>query len=252
MRRARLPFPVNLIWNQKFFYIGFIVVMIASLAAVGLGVGLGSSGGRSGAPIIEDEEVLDEEAAASGIQTFPDGPAPTIDTSQPHKAIVKTNKGDIEIDLFTDAPAAVNSFAFLAGTGFYNGTVFFFVERDFVAQAGDPTCAVNGENVCAGLGSPGYSLPVDETAEGHEKWAVVAPALAEGQQVHGSQFRILFEPDPRLDGKETVFGKVVKGQEILGSLSDFVPCSVSETEGCEPEPDLSSALVIEEIIVQPV
>ena len=227
------------------------MALIGGVAAVGLGGGFGGTTSRSGAPIF-DEEVLEEEATPSGLQTFPEGPAPTIDTSQPHRAIVRTNRGEIEIELFTDAPEAVNSFAFLAGTGFYNGTIFFFVDRGFVAQAGDPTCNANGENVCTGLGDPGYALPVDETAESHEQWAVVAPALAEGQQVHGSQFRILLEPDPRLDGKETVFGRVVAGQEILESLPDFfVPCSVREIDGCDPEPDMSSVLVIEEVIVQP-
>jgi len=221
--------------------------MIASLAAVGLGPGFGGGGG-SGVPIAEEETPAPMETP-TGVQTFP---KPSIATAPPYRAVIKTNKGDIEIQLFADAPEAVTSFTFLAEEGFYNGTIFFYVDRNFVAQAGDPTCAVSGEKVCTGLGGPGYTLSVEKTQEEHQQWAVVAPAITEGQQeVHGSQFRILFKADPRLDGKETVFGKVVAGMEILESLGNFAPCSVVQAGGCDPNPDWSSALVIEEIIVQP-
>ncbi|MBI2913022.1 MAG: peptidylprolyl isomerase [Chloroflexi bacterium] len=221
--------------------------MIASLAAVGLG----SFGGSSSSTL---PPLVDESPAASATPaglSFPDGPALTGDWTQPHKAIIKTNKGDIEIALATDAPQAVNSFAYLAGKSFYNGTFFFYVDHDFVAQAGDPTCRADAENVCSGAGGPGYTLPVEQTQEGHEQWAVVAPATAEGQSVHGSQFRILLQTDTRLDGKETVFGKVVKGQEILEGLPNFTPCSVAQTSGCVATPDPSAALVIEEVEILP-
>ncbi len=222
---------------------------IASLAAVGLGPGLGGSSGRTGAPI-EEEATPQPEETVTGVQTF-QAPLRTIDPSQPHKAIVKTNKGEIEIQLVTDAPEAVNSFAFLAGSGFYNGTVFFYLNPEFVAQAGDPTCDAGGKNICTGVGGPGYSLDVEPTAEGHEQWAVVAPAVIPGQEVHGSQFRILFQPAPEQDGEETVFGKVVRGQEILQSAGSFVPCTVAEAKGCAAQPDMASALVIEEVTVLP-
>ena len=151
----------------------------------------------------------------------------------------------------TDAKETVNSFAFLAGNGFYDGTAFFYVDKGYVAQAGDPGCRPDGENVCSGVGGPGYSLKLEaNTTLKHEQWAVVAPTLGEGgEDVHGSQFRILLQADPRLDGKETVFGKVVEGQEILEGLSDLAPCEVVTTENCDP--DLSSALVIRDVVVEP-
>lgn len=223
--------------------------MIASLAAIGLGPTFGGSSRRPPPP--EEEQLPEATETPVGIPSF-QGPEPTIDPSRPYKAIIRTDKGDIEIELFSDAPQAVNSFAFLAGQGFYNNLVFFYVDKGFVAQAGDPTCDAEGINTCIGTGGPGYTLPLEKTAEKHERWAVVAPAVIEGQEVHGSQFRILFAPDERLDGRETVFGRVVKGQEVLESLPDFyVPCSVMETDGCDPGPDYSSTLVIKEIIVQP-
>lgn len=243
-RRAKLPFPINLIFNVRAFYMFFIVVMIASIAAVGLAPG---GGGRGQTPDVDDPSVTEPTPGTSMIF---DAPAPTIDGTKPHVATIKTDKGDIKIQFVTDAAKAVNSFAFLAGNNFYDGTAFFYVDTDYVAQAGDPGCRPDGENVCSGAGGPGYSLKLEKTQEAHEQWAVVAPTLGEGgEDVHGSQFRILFKPDPRLDGQETVFGKVVQGQEILEGLSDLAPCSAVTSDVCSA--DLSSALVIRDVVVEP-
>ena len=224
----------------------FIVIMIASMAAVGLGTG--GSTNRGTAPDVEDPSVT--EPTPNAALTF-DKPALTIDGTQPYIATIKTDKGDVKIALSTDAPETVNSFAFLAGNGFYDGTAFFYVDHGFVAQAGDPGCRPDSENVCSGVGGPGYTLKQEEgTALKPEQWAVVAPTLGEGgEDVHGSQFRILFQADPRLDGQETAFGKVVEGQDILEGLSDLAPCEAVTSEDCDP--DLSSALVIQDVVVEP-
>lgn len=223
----------------------FIVVMIASIAAVGLAPG---GGGNRQTVDVDDPSVT--EPTPNAALTF-DAPAPTIDGTQPYIATIKTKEGDIKIQLVTDAPETVNSFAFLAGNGFYDGTAFFYVDQGFVAQAGDPGCRPDGENVCSGLGGPGYSLKLDgDTALKQERWAVVAPTIGEGgEDVHGSQFRILFQDDSRLNGQGTVFGKVVEGQAILEGLSDLAPCEVVTSDTCDP--DLSSALVIQDVVVEP-
>jgi cyclophilin family peptidyl-prolyl cis-trans isomerase len=219
--------------------------MIASMAAIGLGPGLGSTTSSDPPPFIDDE--LSPEATP--ITDVFTAPAPTIDTSVPHVAVVRTNQGEIEIELSTGAPQAVNSFAFLAGKGFYNGTKLFYV-TEFFAQGGDPTCHVDSERLCTGLGGPGYTLQVEDSGMDYDRWTVVAPVLSEGvNEVHGSQFRILFEPDTRPGVKGTVFGKVVKGQDILESLPTLVPCSVVNAEDCGL--DTSSALVIEDVVVRP-
>lgn len=229
---------------MKAFYAFFIVVMIASMAAIGLGPGLGST--SSNPPPFIDDELEPEATPVTDVFT---APAPTIDTSVPHVAVLRTNRGEIEIELSTGAPQAVNSFAFLAGSGFYNGTKLFYV-TEFFAQGGDPTCHVDSVRLCTGLGGPGYTLPAEDSGLEYDRWSVVAPVLSEGvDEVHGSQFRILFAPDTRPGVKGTVFGKVVKGQDILESLPTLVPCSVVSTEGCDP--DTSTALVIEDVIVGP-
>ncbi|MCH8815042.1 MAG: peptidylprolyl isomerase [Chloroflexi bacterium] len=225
------------------FYVFFIIVMIASMAAVGL---VGFSGStNTPAPVFSDEDLPEPTPF---VLTYP-APAQTIDGTQPHVATIETNMGTIEVELATDAPNAVNSFAFLAGKGFYDGTAFFFV-NDYFAQAGDPTCNLAEDAICSGVGGPGYILPREDSAGAHEQWAIVAPALgASGDDVHGSQFRVLYQDDLRLDGSETVFGTVTSGQEILESLGSFLPCSVAGGDGCVD--DLSSALVIETIEVRP-
>jgi cyclophilin family peptidyl-prolyl cis-trans isomerase len=223
----------------------FIVIMIASMAAVGLGTG---GGGRNRVSNVDDPVTTEPTPDAS--LTFA-APVHTIDGTQPYIATIQTDKGDIRIQLATDTPNTVDSFAFLAGTGFYDGTAFFYVDQGFVAQAGDPGCRPGGENVCSGVGGPGYTLKQEEGAAlKAEQWAVVAPALGEGgDDVHGSQFRILFKDDPRLNGQGTVFGKVVGGQEILEGLSDLAPCSVVTSDACSA--NLDSALVIRDVVVEP-
>ena len=224
----------------------FIVVMIASIAAVGLVPG--GTGRSDPEPPPLDEEAVAE--ATPGTMTF-QAPAKTIDNSRPYVATIKTDKGDIKIELATAAaPETANSFAFLAGSGFYNGTLFFYVDKDFVTQAGDPTCRTGAEGVCSGTGGPGYSLKLENAQAPRDQWTVVAPTLAQGGgDVNGSQFRILFRDDQRSSAQETVFGKVIEGQEILEGLSDLVPCSVVSAEPCDA--DVSGALVIEDVIIEP-
>lgn len=217
--------------------------MIAGIAAVGFAP---SSRSRGDVPDLEDDVVAEETPSAL---TF-DAPARTIDGTEAYTATIKTDKGDIKIDLVTDAPETVNSFAFLAGSGFYNGTTFFYVDPDNWTQAGDPNCKASSETICSGTGGPGYSLKLEETQQGHDQWAVVAPTLGQGgEDIHGSQFRILLQADHRLDGEETVFGTVVGGRDILEGLKALAPCEVVSSENCDQ--DISSALVIEEIIVEP-
>ncbi len=229
------------------FYVAFIMIMIASMAAVGLGVGFGGSSGRGGVAV---DEFTDEELPEPTpfVQTF-SGPAQTIDGTVPHVATIETNMGTIEFELATDAPDAVNNFAFLAGKGFYDGTTFFYVD-DYFAQAGDPTCNLGEDAVCSGVGGPGYTLPVEDSGATHAQWAVVAPTITgRSGDVHGSQFRVLRRDDGRLDGRETVFGTVTTGREILESLDTLRPCSVVDSDGCSE--DMGLALVIESVEVRP-
>ena len=253
-RRAKYPFPLNIFFNVKAFYVVFIVVMIASMGAVGFGANFGSSSG-DGAPIVNEETT---PQPTSDAQQWQDGPLPVIDATTAHIATITTNKGDIVIDLSTEAPLAVNSFAFLAAKNFYDGVAFFYVDQAYFAQTGDPTCTSDSDRICSGFGGPGYTLAVEDTDMGHEPFAVVLAANSDGgDEVHGSQFRILYTADERLDGKETVFGTVREGEsrDILTDRSNFSVCSVSTADDCQedltdPDTQIPNTLIIEDVTVE--
>lgn len=138
-------------------------------------------------------------------------PEMAVDQDKRYQAIIKLDKGDIEIDLAVEyAPVTVNNFVFLARNGFYNGVTFHRVIEDFVVQGGDPTGT--------GGGGPGYSFE-DEVKNNplkHER-GVISMANA-GPGTNGSQFFITHSPQPHLNGRHTVFGKVKKGMELVDGI----------------------------------
>ena len=249
--KAKLPFPVNLIWNSKILYVIFIMAMIGGLAAVGLSPGLGSTGGSTPAEIVDEEELPDVEGTPEGLLTF-SAPEKTIDVTKGYNAVITTDAGDIVVALNPDAPVAANSFAFLAGQNFYDGLEFFWVLPEFDAQAGDPTCASSSEFSCSGTGSPGYDLPKEGGSATADQWAVIAPLTTSGgDRVHGSQFVIALA-NGELEG--SIIGEVIEGQDILEALQQRVPCFgslPSESNPCQTDAELPDALTIVDIVVQP-
>ncbi|MER3409679.1 MAG: peptidylprolyl isomerase [Thermoleophilia bacterium] len=126
-------------------------------------------------------------------------------------AILLTDRGEIRIELFLDtAPRAVENFQRLAGDGFYDGLTFHRVIEGFMIQGGCP----RGD----GTGGPGYTFP-DEIGDRPIVHGVVAMANA-GPDTNGSQFFIVTaEECPWLDGRHTVFGRVVGGMEVVDAIS---------------------------------
>jgi len=122
-----------------------------------------------------------------------------------------TNKGAIKILLFADtAPMHVSSTIYLTRLGFYDGIVFHRVINGFMAQGGDPTGT--------GRGGPGYQYAGEfDGSRKHDKPGILSMANA-GPNTDGSQFFLTFVPTPHLDGKHTVFGKIVDGMDTLKAL----------------------------------
>ena len=136
-------------------------------------------------------------------------PTLTIDVNKIYRVTLHTAKGDIVVDLFPKkAPKTVNNFVFLAREGFYNNTVFHRVIKDFMAQGGDPTGT--------GRGGPGYTFE-DEFSDLTHDAGVISMANA-GPNTNGSQFFITYTPQHHLDGKHSVFGKVVTGMDAALAL----------------------------------
>jgi peptidyl-prolyl cis-trans isomerase B (cyclophilin B) len=125
------------------------------------------------------------------------------------KAVIETDKGNIELVLFEkDAPNTVKNFEKLANSGFYNGLKFHRVISDFMIQGGCP----KGN----GTGGPGYTIKCEINRQKHGTGAL-SMAHA-GKDTGGSQFFITHSPQPHLDGKHTVFGKVEKGMEVVNKI----------------------------------
>lgn len=143
---------------------------------------------------------------------FKECPPSAVEKGKKYTATLKTEKGDIVIDLFPEqAPLTVNSFVFLARQGWYDGVTFHRVIPGFVAQSGDPSGT--------GGGSPGYSYSNEVTPElRYDQPGRVGMANA-GPDTNGSQFFITYAPQPKLDGNYTIFGQVVSGMETLEKLT---------------------------------
>ncbi len=138
-------------------------------------------------------------------------PAMQIDTKKSYHATIETNRGDIELEFYPQhAPRTVNNFVFLAREGYYDGVMFHRVIDDFMIQGGDPTGT--------GRGGPGYKFG-DELHSNplkHET-GVISMANA-GPNTNGSQFFVTHSPQPHLDGRHTVFGKVTAGMEVVNAI----------------------------------
>lgn len=138
-------------------------------------------------------------------------PTMEIDVDKEYSVSIETNRGTIELTLYPQhAPQTVNNFVFLANQGFYDGVEFHRVIGDFMIQTGDPTGT--------GRGGPGYRF-ADECKGNpltHER-GVISMANA-GPNTNGSQFFITHSPQPHLNGKHTVFGKVTKGLDVVDAI----------------------------------
>ena len=140
-------------------------------------------------------------------------PPMQIDPNRQYRARMMTSKGEIVIDLAARyAPKTVNNFVFLANEGFYNGVVFHRVISNFVIQGGDPTGT--------GRGGPGYTFEdeIDPKKNPLKHEAGVLSMANAGPNTNGSQFFITHSPQPHLNGKHTVFGKVTSGMDVVNAI----------------------------------
>jgi len=139
------------------------------------------------------------------------------DTKAPH-VLIKTKFGEMEAVLFPDlAPKHVESFLKLAKSGFYNGTIFHRIIPGFMIQGGDPLTKDSANRSRYGTGGPGYTVPAEFNRVIHEKGILSAARTADPNSA-GSQFFIMADKAPHLDGQYSVFGEVVKGLEVIDTI----------------------------------
>ena len=151
---------------------------------------------------------------------------------------LETTKGDIIVELFEDhAPNTVANFITLVKKGFYDGTKFHRVLPHFMAQGGDPQGT--------GQGGPGYSIPdeTDRTDYRNHFGGSLSMAKTSQPDSGGSQFFLTYKPTPGLDGRHTVFGRIVEGYDVLTELKRIDPEN-SPPEGKDKADEIVRATVL--------
>lgn len=124
------------------------------------------------------------------------------------RVLISTKKGEIEFEIYPEATKAASNFIFLTEDGFYNGLKFHRVEPGFVIQGGDP--------MGTGSGGPGYQFADEKVTRKYDK-GIVAMANA-GPNTNGSQFFIMLENHPELPPNYTIFGKVIRGMDVVSKI----------------------------------
>jgi len=161
-------------------------------------------------------------------------PEQVIDTDKDYAATIQTTKGDIVVDLFEDkTPTNVNSFAFLAQDGWYDGLEFFFVDHGQVALTGDPTSSGGG------LPYPGYTCGDETTPDLSFDEPGLLALYTPAPNQNSSSFFITYAPQPDFTGNFTIIGRVTEGMDVAESLTER-----------QPGPDQPEADSIETILVE--
>src|SRR5207248_8614667 len=162
-------------------------------------------------------------------------------------AVIKTSEGDMVVQFWNDAaPNTIENFKKLARSGFYDGTIFHRIVKEFMIQGGDPNSKDPGKESSYGQGGPGYEIKAEFNDHSHDR-GVISMARSSDPDSAGSQFFICLAHVPRLDGKYTTFGKLVKGGDVLKKIGDTPLTRNSTGEMSKP----TKRVVIESIkIVQ--
>ena len=187
------------------------------------------------------------ELSAEPVREFKAAPERALQSDLDYYALLDTSRGQVLVDLFDDqVPVTVNNFVYLARNHFYDGTRFHRVIDGFMAQAGDPLSADEAQKDAWGTGGPGYQFG-DEIRQDltFSEGDLLAMANS-GPSTNGSQFFITFGPTEFLNGRHTIFGKVVKdgvdSDTALANLTRTADTSAgaeAPVEGAVPDKLLS-------------
>ena len=132
---------------------------------------------------------------------------------------IKTEFGDITVEFYSDdAPKTVENFKKLAKIGFYDGLIFHRIVPGFVIQGGDPHTKQLSNKVKWGTGGPGWNVKAEFNKNTHSR-GILSMARSQDPDSAGSQFFIILKDSKFLDGKYTVFGKVISGMEIVDKIA---------------------------------
>ena len=162
-----------------------------------------------------------------------------IDSNKKYQATIKTNKGDIQLELFAkDTPKTVNNFVFLARDKFYDGLTFHRIIPNFMAQGGDP----NGD----GRGGPGYRFEDETRGNPRQKHETGSLSMANaGPNTNGSQFFITLDDlSHSLPKAYTIFGIVTTGLDVVQNIGNVtVKANIKTGEKSSPTEDVHIDIV---------
>jgi len=136
-------------------------------------------------------------------------------------AVIKTSEGEMVAEFWPEvAPNTVENFKKLARSGFYDGTAFHRIVKGFMIQGGDPLTKDPAKESRYGTGDPGYKIKAEFNDRSHER-GVLSMARSSDPDSAGSQFFICLANVSRLDHQYTTFGKIIKGDDVLGKIGDI-------------------------------
>ena len=149
-------------------------------------------------------------------------------------AVIKTSEGEMIAEFWPEvAPNTVENFKKLARSGFYDGTAFHRIVKGFMIQGGDPLTKDPAKESRYGTGDPGYKIKAEFNDRSHER-GVLSMARSSDPDSAGSQFFICLANVSRLDHQYTTFGKIIKGDDVLGKIGDTEVTTSDNGERSKP------------------
>ena len=149
-------------------------------------------------------------------------------------AVIRTSEGEMVAEFWPDvAPNTVENFKKLARSGFYDGTAFHRIVKGFMIQGGDPLTKDLAKESRYGTGDPGYKIKAEFNDRSHER-GVLSMARSNDPDSAGSQFFICLANVTRLDHQYTTFGKIIKGDDVLGKIGDTEVTTSDSGERSKP------------------
>ena len=162
-------------------------------------------------------------------------------------AVLKTNKGEMVAEFWPDvAPKTVENFKKLAKDGYYDGTAFHRIIKGFMIQGGDPLTKDASKEDAWGTGDPGYKIKAEFSDKKHVK-GILSMARGGHPDSAGSQFFVVLDDAPFLDNKYTVFGKLIKGEDVLEKIGDTSVTRSRSGEQSKP----TEKIVLESVKIVP-
>lgn len=143
-----------------------------------------------------------------------------MNTTPDEVAVITTTEGDLVVAFWPDvAPNTVANFKKLARAGFYDGTCFHRIMKDFMVQGGDPLTKEPAQERHWGTGGPGYQIKAEFSARPHVR-GVISMARSQHPDSAGSQFFVCLADARFLDRQYTAFGELIRGDDVLGRIGD--------------------------------